>query len=62
MTQEGAVLQERMLNLIKGFTTKPERATQIRLLKGVLTTGTDLLAELRAEEIVDSLNRKTADV
>lgn len=62
MSQESNVLRDRLANLFKGFISKPERDVQIRLLKGVLTTGTDLLAELRAEEIVDSRKGQTADV
>jgi len=52
VTPTAAALFEKLIALFKGIASRRESDTEvcIRLMKGVVTVGTDLLVELRAEQ------------
>lgn len=57
MTPEATKLREKLLEMMKGFqTTVSNPEYQIRLLKGLVATGHELLVELRVAEISHSRN------
>lgn len=50
---------EKLIALFKGIVSKNEDDAEgrIRLVKGVVSTGTELLVELRAEQLKESVAR-----
>lgn len=58
MTPEAIALRQKLVEMCKGIiSTQSSPEFQIRLLKGVVATGQDLLVELRAHELVASVRK-----